>query len=139
MFNGGGRGGAAAGLTGALHGDFVASDGNSGYVTKRLQSGTVTAVSSSSITAMSADGYRTTYAMSSSTAVNNGNSQLGDVKTGDTVTIVGTVSDSTATATTITDATLNQANGNQPNGQLPPGQQNGQQQNGQQPNGTTTS
>jgi len=107
-----------------------------------LAAAVVVRVSSSSITAKSADGYSTTYAINSSTAVNNGNNQISDVKTGDTVTVVGTVSGSTATATTITDTTLNQANGNQQNGgqngQLPPGQQNGQQ-NGQQPNGTTTS
>jgi hypothetical protein len=53
---GGQFGGRADGLSGALHGDFVASDGNGGYVTKRLQSGTVTAVSSTSISAKSADG-----------------------------------------------------------------------------------
>jgi hypothetical protein len=112
---GAGRG-AAAGLAGALHGDFVASDGNGGYVTKRLQSGTVTAVSDTSITAKSADGHSTTYTIDSSTSVNNGNNQVGDIKTGDTVTIVGRVSGGTATATTISDTTLNRAGGNQNGG-----------------------
>ena len=106
QFPGGGRG-AGAGLTGALHGDFVASDGNGGYTTKRLATGTVSAVSSTSITVKSADGYTTTYAIGSSTTVNNGNSDVSSVKSGDTVTVVGTVSGSTATATTITDQTAN--------------------------------
>ncbi len=120
----GGQGGPghADGLNGALHGDFVASDGNGGYVTKRLQSGTVTAVSATSITAKSADGYSTTFVVSSSTSVDNGVDAIGNVKTGDTVTIVGPVSGGTATATTVFDSTLNQANGNQMGG---PANQNG--------------
>jgi len=101
------------GLSGALHGDFVASDGNGGYVTKRLQSGTVTAVSPTSITAKSADGYSTTFVVTSSTSIDNGVDTISNVKTGDTVTVIGTVSGGTATATSIFDATLNQANGNQ--------------------------
>jgi hypothetical protein len=112
----GGPGGRAGGLDGALHGDFVVSDGTGGYVTRRLQSGTVTAVSSTSITAKSADGYSTTFVVSSSTSVDNGVDAIGNVKTGDTVTVVGTVSGSTTTADTIFDRTLNQANGNQMGG-----------------------
>jgi hypothetical protein len=108
----GGPGG-ANGLSGALYGDFVASDGNNGYVTKRLQAGTVTAVSSTSITAKSADGHSTTFVVNSSTSVDNGIDAISDVKTGDTVTVVGTVSGSLATATSVFDVTLNQANGNQ--------------------------
>jgi hypothetical protein len=115
-------GGRGDGLSGALHGDFVASDGNGGYVTKRLQSGTVTDVSSTSITAKSADGHSTTFAVSSSTSVDNGVDTISNVKTGDTVTVVGTVSGGTATATSIFDSTLNQANGNQTGG---PPDQNG--------------
>jgi hypothetical protein len=118
---GGGQfGGRGDGLSDALHGDFVASDGNGGYVTKRLQSGTVTAVSSTSITAKSADGHTTTFVISSSTSVDNGVDTISSVKAGDTVTVVGTVSGSSATATSILDSTLNQANGNQQGG--PPNQ-----------------
>ncbi|MFG2038036.1 hypothetical protein [Dactylosporangium sp. NPDC048998] len=111
----GGMGG-ANGLSGALYGDFTASDGNGGYVTKRLQSGTVTDVSTTSITAKSADGHTTTFKIGSSTTVDNGNDQVSDIKTGDTVTVVGTVDGSTVTATTITDTTLNEANGQQGGG-----------------------
>jgi hypothetical protein len=100
----GGRG--AGGVAGALHGDFTASDGNGGYTTKRLQAGTVTDVSATSITAKSADGYTTTFAIGAATTVDNGDDQVTDVKTGDAVTVVGTVDGSKATATTITDTTL---------------------------------
>ena len=124
QFGPGGQGGPGGlggnGLSGALHGDFVASDSSGSYVTKRLQSGTVTSVSSTSITAKSADGYSTTFVVNSSTSVDNGVDAIGDVQTGDTVTVVGTVSGSTATATSVFDTTLNQANGNQLGG--PPNQ-----------------
>jgi hypothetical protein len=123
----GGPGGGANGLGGALHGDFVASDGNGGYVTKRLQSGTVTAVSATSITARSADGYSTTFVVGASTSVDNGVDAIGAVKTGDTVTVVGTVAGDTNTAITVFDTTLNQSS-NQQNGNPP-------NQNGFNPNG----
>ncbi|MFF5233836.1 hypothetical protein [Dactylosporangium sp. NPDC000521] len=96
-----GRG--ASGLSGVMYGDFVASDGAGGYVTRRMQTGTVTAVSAGSITAKSADGHATTFAVTSSTTVSGGGS-IGDVQVGDTVTVVGTVSGDTATATAVTAA-----------------------------------
>ncbi|WP_432824401.1 hypothetical protein [Dactylosporangium sp. CA-092794] len=101
-----GRGGTAIGIGGALHGDFVIKDGNGQYVTERLQTGTVTAVSATSITAKSEDGHATTFTVGASTKVNNGEANVSDVKSGDTVTIVGTVSGDTATATEITDIAL---------------------------------
>ncbi|GAB3864790.1 hypothetical protein GCM10027610_113760 [Dactylosporangium cerinum] len=116
---GGGMGRGANGLAGVLYGDFVASDGNGGTVTRRMQTGTVTAVSASSITAKSADGHATTFAVTSSTTVGGGGA-IGDVKVGDTVTVVGTLSGEAATATTITDSTLNQANGGGQQGGQPP-------------------
>ncbi|WP_433052762.1 hypothetical protein [Dactylosporangium sp. CS-033363] len=112
MGGGGMGGGGSTGLSGALYGDFTASDGNGGYTTKRLQTGTVTEISTTSITAKSADGHTTTFVIGSATSVDNGQDQVSDIQTGDTVTVVGTVDGSTATATTITDTTLNQANGN---------------------------
>ena len=105
----------------------TASDGNGGYTTKRLQSGTVTDVSATSITAKSADGHTTTFVIGASTTVDNGNDQVADIKTGDTVTVVGTVDGSTVTATTIMDTALNQANSNQTDSN----QGNGNQGNGQ--------
>jgi hypothetical protein len=119
--------GGATGLTGALHGDFTATADDGSYVTKRLQTGTVTEVSSTSITAKSADGHSTTFVVNSSTTIDNGVDAIGDVKTGDTVTVVGTVSSDTATATSIVDSTLNQANGNTGGNGMgnPPNQQSG--------------
>ena len=102
---GGGMGG-GDGLQGALHGDFTVATSSGSYTTERLQSGTVTAVSSTSITAKSADGHTTTFVVGSSTKVDNGNDAISAVKTGDTVTVVGTVSGDTVTATTIMDTTL---------------------------------
>ncbi|GAA2636436.1 hypothetical protein GCM10010399_81800 [Dactylosporangium fulvum] len=104
----GGRGGRVerGGVKGALHGDFVVKDGSGKYVTQRLQSGAVTAVSSTSITAKSEDGHSTTFTVGTDTKVNHGSSTIGDVKVGDTVTVVGVVSGDTATATSIVDAAL---------------------------------
>ncbi|WP_426514260.1 hypothetical protein ACPPVO_28730 [Dactylosporangium sp. McL0621] len=112
-----GRGGISA-LGGALHGDFVVKDGNGQYVTQRLQTGAVTAVSATSITAKSEDGHATTYVVGDGTKVDNGAAKIADVKSGDTVTVIGTVSGDTATASEITDTAL-MRQGNGGNGQRP--------------------
>jgi hypothetical protein len=97
-----GRGGMMASLVNALHGDFVVSDGNGSYVTRRLQTGTVSAVSSTSISVKSADGYSQTYAIATSTTVDNGQSALSAVAVGDTVSVVASLSGSAGTAVSIT-------------------------------------
>ena len=84
----------------------MVKDGAGKYVTERLQSGTVTAVSATSITAKSEDGHETTFTVDAATQVNGGTSKIADVKPGDTVTVAGLVSGSTVTATSITDAKL---------------------------------
>ncbi|MFG3524695.1 hypothetical protein ACGF5S_30870 [Nocardia nova] len=87
------------GMTGpSLHGQFVISDGNGGYTTEITQTGTVTAVSDTSITAESADNFTQTYTISGST-------QHSAVKVGDTVRIQGTEANGTAAATAITSGT----------------------------------
>jgi hypothetical protein len=91
----GGMGGGTAALRGAIHGDFVVSDGNGGYLTERMQTGDVTAVSATSISLTSKDGYQQGYTIDSST-------ESSGPKTGDTVTVVAKVSGSIATATSIT-------------------------------------
>jgi len=101
----GGPGGAAFGLANALHGDFVVSV-NGAYVTDRLQTGTVTAVSATDITLKSTDGYTQSYAINSGTTVDNGSNAIGDVAKGNTVTVIAALSGSTATANTIEDTTL---------------------------------
>lgn len=114
----GGRGG--QGMTTALHGTSVVSDGNGGYSTELTQTGTVSAVSGSSITVKSEDGYSKAYAVTSSTSVDNGSDQISSVAVGNTVRIVA---DSKASATSITDTNLSggQNQGGPGNGQ-PPGQ-----------------
>jgi hypothetical protein len=56
----GGPGPAAVSST-SLHGEFVVPDGSGGYSTVLTQTGTVTAISPTSITVRSADGYSRTY------------------------------------------------------------------------------
>ncbi|OXM63044.1 hypothetical protein [Amycolatopsis vastitatis] len=90
---GGPRG--AGGLGSALHGEYVSSDGNGGYVTKIMQTGEVTELSATSLTAKSDDGFSKTYTITSAQATG--------LATGDTVTVVATESGSTATATSVTD------------------------------------
>lgn len=115
-------------LANALHGDFTVSDGNGAYTTQRYQKGRVTAVSSTSLTAKSDDGYTQTYALTDKTTV--GTNAIGDVKVGHTVTIVATVAGQTATATAITDSALqtgtDQGQAGQGQGQGAPGAQQGQ-------------
>ena len=54
----------------ALHGEFVTAKDGGGYETIATQKGEVTAVSESSITVKSADGYSRTYTVNSDTKVN---------------------------------------------------------------------
>ncbi|TVT30327.1 hypothetical protein FNH05_29275, partial [Amycolatopsis rhizosphaerae] len=63
---GGRNGGAASTLLSALHGDFTLSQ-NGGYVTERLQTGEVSALSATSITVKSKDDYTQTYTIDSGT------------------------------------------------------------------------
>ena len=98
MGGGPGAGGGQAGPMSALHGEFVVADSNGGYTTEVTQTGTVTAVSATSITTKSADNFTRTYTIGA-----GGNATT--VAVGDTATIRGTVSGDTATATTISEGT----------------------------------
>jgi hypothetical protein len=60
----GGPGPAAVGST-SLHGEFVVPDGNGGYTTELTQNGTITAISPTSITVRSEDGFSQTYVVPS--------------------------------------------------------------------------
>ncbi|TCC25218.1 hypothetical protein [Kribbella speibonae] len=105
------------GLFGALHGEFVVQKDGGGYETVVTQSGSVTAVSSTSITVKSADGYTRTYVVNADTKVNR-DGKIADVKTGATVRIRAVVSGSTATASSVDDGS-NRPAGNPPNGAKP--------------------
>jgi hypothetical protein len=91
------------GPPGAIHGQFVASKPGGGYQTIDTQRGTVTAVSTSSITVKSSDGYAKTYQVTSSTNVDAQRAGIGSVKTGQTVSVLATANGSSATATQIVD------------------------------------
>jgi hypothetical protein len=101
----GGPGGAGA-LGSALHGEYVSSDGNGGYVTKIMQTGEVTELSATSLTAKSDDGFSKTYTITSAQATG--------LATGDTVTVVATESGATATATSVTDGAAGAGQGQLP-------------------------
>ncbi|MEV4312280.1 hypothetical protein [Actinocrispum sp. NPDC049592] len=116
----GGMGGPGGGLMNAVHGEFTISDGNGGYKTELMQTGQVTAISSTSVTAKSADGYTKTYTISSSTTFGNGS--VSDIQNGDTVMITATPSGEAATADTLIERDQNAQGG--PGGGMPPG--NGQ-------------
>ncbi|MFG1813749.1 DUF5666 domain-containing protein [Kribbella sp. NPDC049174] len=88
----------------ALHGEFVTAKDGGGYETVATQKGEVTAVSATSITVKSADGYSRTYTVNADTKVNR-DGKIADITTGETVRVRAVVSDGTATATTISDST----------------------------------
>jgi len=90
---------------GAIHGQFVAPKPGGGYQTIDTQRGTVTAVSASSLTVKSSDGYTKTYQVTSSTKVDAQRAGIGSVKTGQTVSVLATVHGSSASATQIADFT----------------------------------
>lgn len=116
-----GRGGSAAELSllrDALHGDFTVSE-NGSYVTERMQTGEASALSATSVTVKSKDGYTQTYAIDSSTQ------KASNLANGSTVMVLAKVSGATATATTITDSTQTQRGGGQ--GGFPGGQNGGGQ------------
>jgi hypothetical protein len=91
------------GLLGAVHGTVVVPKSGGGYQTVAFQNGKVTAVSSTSITLRSADGYSHTYQVTSSTMVNAQRDGIGSIKTGNQVVVDATVSGSTTTAVRIID------------------------------------
>jgi len=98
--------GALGGLFGAVHGTVVVPKPGGGYQTVAFQNGKVTAVSSTSITLRSADGYSRSYQVTSSTLVNAQRDGIGSIKAGQQVIATATVSGSGATATRIIDVSL---------------------------------
>jgi hypothetical protein len=116
----GGPGGGAGQLMDALHGEYVVSDGSGNYTTELLQNGDVTAVSDSSVTVKSDDGYTHTYTIDSDTVVGNGSTDLSTIATGDEVTVIATESGDTATVDTISEAGTTGQGGQM--GQAPQGQ-----------------
>jgi hypothetical protein len=94
------------GRGGPLHGEFtIRKPDGSGFQTMAVQSGEVTAVSPSSITVKSEDGFSRTYSVDENTVVGSGRDGIGTVKTGDTVRVAGVVDGNQAKAAAILDST----------------------------------
>jgi hypothetical protein len=101
-----GLGGFGFGRGGGLHGEVTMRkpDGN-GFQTWAFQTGEVTAVSPSSITVKSEDGFSRTYSVDENTVVGSGRDGIGTVKTGDTVRVAGAIEGGQAKAAAILDST----------------------------------
>ena len=87
-----------------LHGDYTIQT-PSGHQEILVQSGTVQAVSSTSITVLSTDGYSHTYAIVPSTVVDAEANGIGTVQNKDQVELQATVQNGKDTATNIVDIT----------------------------------
>lgn len=95
-FGPGGPGG-QGGTPDSLHGEFVVSDGHGGFTTELTQTGTVTDISATAVTARSQDGFTRTYLITTDTRRGRA-----PVQAGDTATIRAVTSDGNTTATAIT-------------------------------------
>jgi hypothetical protein len=91
------------GWPGVLHGTLVLPKPGGGTRTVEIQNGRVTAVSQSSITLKSDDGFTRTYAVTSSTIVAARRDGIGSVKAGDQAWVTATASGGTVTAVRIGD------------------------------------
>lgn len=108
--------GPGPGMGGVLHGQFTVNGPNGGYETLEEASGTVASITNTSgsnwsITVTSADGTNTTFLIDSGTSVDGGESGVSSISKGDTVHVVGVLSNGTATAKQVMDRTVEQANG----------------------------
>ena len=93
-------GGPAAVDPTSLHGEFVVPDGAGGYTTELTQTGAVTAISPTSITVRSEDGYSQTYVIPSTA----GNAGAPPFAVADQVVVRATRTGQTATVTNIGNA-----------------------------------
>jgi hypothetical protein len=100
------RGGPGMGLGGAVHGELVVPAPGGGYQTVLVQRGKVTAVSSTSITLKSADGFTSTYAVTADTMVNAGRDGIATIKKGADANVLAVKKAGKATALRIGDRSL---------------------------------
>ena len=89
-----------------MHGQVVVPAGGGKFRTEDIQTGKVTAVSSSSLTVRSADGFTKSYRVTGATQVDAGKTGIGSVKVGNQVAITATVSGSTASLARVIDLSL---------------------------------
>lgn len=88
-----------------LHGQYVVRTAGGGYQTIDVQNGVVAAVSRTSVTVRSGDGFIHSYVLAKSTAIDAGRGGITSVKVGDQASVQATVTGGSATATSITDLT----------------------------------
>jgi hypothetical protein len=93
------------GPAGVLHGQLTVPKAGGGYQTLDVQDGTVTAVSTGSLTVKSTDGFTATYTVTSKTVVDAQAAGIGSVRKGDTVFVTATATGSTPTAASVIDVT----------------------------------
>lgn len=86
-----------------IHGEYVVKKADGGYQTIATQHGEVTAVSPTSISVRSEDGYTATYVVTADTLVNAARDGIATVRTGDTVHVMATRAGDTRTAVHIVD------------------------------------
>ncbi|MGS0684014.1 hypothetical protein ACVBEQ_02460 [Nakamurella sp. GG22] len=108
----------AMALAGALHGDFVVQTDGTATETRRLQNGSVTALSAGSLTVTSSDGYVGNYTVPTDL-------ELSDVAVGDDVRVLATVAADTATVISVHPGSAEAADGegrlpDLPEGMTPP-------------------
>jgi hypothetical protein len=96
-------GGFFAGPGGVVHGQVVVPEAGGKFRTEDIQTGKVTAVSGSSLTVRSADGFTKSYRVTGATQVAAGKTGIGSVKVGNQVAVTATVSGSTASLTRVID------------------------------------
>lgn len=89
----------------SIHGQFVVPKSGGGYQTMDQQRGDVTAVSSTSISVRSENGFTKTYAVTATTVVTSTRDGIGDVKKGDQVSVMAVEENGSATAVHILDIT----------------------------------
>ena len=100
-----GMGGPGMGLGMPLHGTYVTAKKGGGFRTVDVQQGTVTGVSSSSLTVKSADGFSQTYVVNADTKVHTDKDGIGSIKVGDEVGVMAVQSGSEHDAAQIVDRT----------------------------------
>ncbi|MFM7596894.1 MAG: hypothetical protein ACKO70_00735 [Actinomycetota bacterium] len=93
-----GRGGPGRPEGDVLHGELVVERPDGGVVTLRLQEGEATAVSATSITLASADGFTATYSISAETEQERGRAEDTPAQVGDEVHVRATVEGTAVTA-----------------------------------------
>ena len=98
-------GGLGGGLGGVLHGTGVIKKTDGSFQSIAVQRGFVTAVSATSISVKSLDGFPATYVVSSTTKINGRNGKIADIKKGNEVAVQATVTSGTSTASRIIDLT----------------------------------